>query len=286
MRTAVTAEQVRRALSGPVAPAWVDGVFAAAPNVRCWLGPVTLGDVCRWSCGPAAWRWVGGQAVCDLAAVATARLNAAVWADAAGTPLGGPGGVDVTRLPAGVVDRLLLASDRATGYLPDPPPSGPPQGLSGYHQPTVVWLRGLFASDRELTVGVRPYDFATLAAAEAAATVRLPEGGEARVEVLAWPVIVAAALCGSDDPAAPPLLTPHEARHLPYGAARSVVEVADRLSELGGPDPGVQFPDHSAGPRLDQLGALAAADDRPLPERAAGAAGGAAVALPRREVQR
>ncbi len=268
MRPVSEAGAVRELLSRPWPVACLEGAFGRAPRAVCYAGPARLGDVCRWSVSPAALRWREGRCVHDPAAVARLRLLNGIWSSPDGRRLfDGPGAALLGRLPAGVVDRLLHALDRANGYRDDlfPDQLRDDDDLTALYASTAVWLTGLLPPDPEAALCVQPYDFAALAAAEAAAMIRVP-GGEVRLEVLSWPGLLAAAVRCGPEPGAPPLLDQALARELPYGAARTLIEVADRLSEMGGPDAGVRFLD-PARAGLDGAGAVALEADRPVPQR-------------------
>ena len=256
MQALTSRTELAAVLALPAPVAYVDGVLARAPEQRVWLGPCSLGQVLRWTLSPRSLRWVEGTVRLDPAAAARARLSTVAWRDAHGTPLCEAS----TELPGGLVDRLLFAADQADGYRPPEPPVYT-AGLASYGQAGAQLLSGLFAQAPEAAVWVHPYDFATLAAAEAAATVAVP-GGEVRVEVAAWPLILAAVMRAGEEPGAAPLLDLELARELPYGAARAIVEAADALSETGGPAAAVRFLDHQPRPSVDGTGAVAAAGDR------------------------
>jgi len=260
-------------LAQPGLPAWADGLFERQPRARCWFGWCTLDDVCAWAVSPAALRWVDGRVVHDPGAAELARLRAVVCRDADGTRLFGD---DETAspddLPAGVIDRLLLASDCATGYRPPSMTVSPAADgglaplLASYRRHRAVCLPGILPQAPAAELWLHPYGFAALAAAEEAGWLDVPGGGAVRVDVLAWPALLADALRAGPDAGAAPLADAALARQLPWGAARALIEAADRLSELGGPLPGVRFQRPSSGPGLDRAEPLAAAPDRPLPE--------------------
>ena len=274
--------QLAALLEQPGPLAWAEGLFERSPQARCWFGWCTLDEVCAWSTGPAALRWVAGQAAHDPAAAEAARLRAVVFRDPNGTPLfGDDGPASPDGLPAGVVDRLLLASDCATGYrppeltLPQPPADGGlAQVLAAYAQPRAVPLEGVIPQEPEAAVWVHAYGFAALALAESATWLNVPGGGTVRIDVLAWPALLADCLRTGAERDAEPLADEALARRLPWGAARSIIECADRLSELGGPLPGVRFQRPARAAGVDGSEPLAAAPDRPVPERAAPRAGG------------
>ncbi len=252
-------------LDRPVPVAQLTGALARAPERTVFVGPCSLSQVMAWTLSSSALRWVAGRVELDVAAVAKARLAAVIWADAQGTPLFAADRLAwLERLPAGLVDRLLYASDRAGGYQPAAPASTTAD-LAAYGGSGAQRLTGLLPQAPEAALWVHPYDFATLAAAEAAATMAVP-GGEVRVEVAAWPLLLAEVVRGGEAADAPRLLDAELARRLPYGAARAIIEIADLLSEMGGPDPGLRFPDHPARATVDGVGALAAAPDGSLPQ--------------------
>lgn len=256
-------EELRELLQRPQPTAFVEGLFARAPQVRTHLGPCTLGQVCGWAVSPTALAWRDGVVHHDPAAAVRLRLQAVVWSDPDGTPLfAGDGLKLLQQLPAGVIDRLVYAADRAAGYAPgaslSPVESGPDL-LAGYATGSRL-ISGLLPLAPEAEFHLHAYDFATFAAAEDRATVTVP-GGELRLEVLAFPTLLAASLRCGPDPDSPRLVDEALARELPYGTARALVEAADDLSEIGGPELALRFLDHPAGPGLDGPGALAAATD-------------------------
>jgi len=258
-------------LAEPWPLAWADGLFERDPTLRCWFGRCTLDEICAWSVCPAALRWVEGQVVHDPGAAETARLRAVVFRDEHGTPVFGDSFTPGT-LPAGVIDRLLLASDCATGYRPPTPSfaAGPADGglaalLHDYAARRTVSVAGLLPQAHDAELWVRGYGFAALAAGERASWLDVPGGGAVRVDVLAWPLLLADALRTGPAPDAAPLADETLCRQLPYGAARALVETADGLSELGGAQPGVRFQRPSPTPSLDRAESLAVATDGPLP---------------------
>lgn len=261
-----SAEALREVLSRPLPTAAVEGAFARAPEVRCYLGPCSLGQVLRWSLGPAALAWRDGVVRHDPHAAAQARLEAVCLADPQGTPLfAGDGRQLLESLPAGVVDRLLFASDRATGYLP-PAALEPRDSLAeAYAARPARRVAGLFPQAPEAALFVHAYDLATLAAVEEAAVAAVP-GGAVRLDLLAWPTLLAATVRAGAAPDDPPLLDEALARQLPYGAARAIVETADLLAEMGGPAAAVRFlgpPEHDG---LDGPGVVAPAAHGQLPQ--------------------
>ena len=271
MRRVETRAELAAVLARPVPWGELDGALWRAPEVVLYLAPCTLGEVCRWATSPAALAWREGRVSWSAGAAARLRLQAVVRRDEAGTPLAtGADDPFWASLPAGTVDRLLYASDRATGYRRPAGLEAAPGGLdeltARYGTARARWLTELWPQDSDAAVCVHPYDFATLAACEAAATLTVPGGGELRLEVLSYPTLLAAVVRAGDEPDAAPLLDEALARQLPYGAARRIVETADVLSEMGGPAPGVRFLDHVARPGVDGPGALAAAVDGSVPQ--------------------
>lgn len=261
-----SAEALREVLSQPLPTAVVEGAFARAPEVRCYLGPCSLGQVLRWSLGPAALAWRDGVVRHDPHAAAHARLQAVCLAEPQGTPLfAGDGRQLLESLPAGVVDRLLYASDRATGYAP-PAESETHADLSlAYAVRPARCVAGLFPQAPEAALFVHAYDLATLAAVEEAALAAVP-GGAVRLDLLAWPTLLAATVRAGAAPDDPLILDESLARQLPHGAARAIVETADILAEMGGPAAAVRFL-RSPEPRgLDDPGAVAPAAHGPLPQ--------------------
>lgn len=260
-------------LSLPLPSATLDEGFGRTPNVRCHLAACTLDDICHDLLSPRSMRWTDGVVTVDPAAAARARIVRCVRSEAGEAVFDDAA---ARALPAGVVDRLLFAIDQANGYreLAEALPAG--ASVAVYRRPAACWVAGLLPQAPEQALCVRPYDFAALAASEEAATIGLP-GGEVRLDLLAVPVIVAASLACGPEPEAPTLVDEATARRLPCGAARAIVELADRLSEMGGPPPAVRFqrPADPAKP-------LAAPPHGPLPERAARPAGRGAAAPCRR----
>lgn len=260
-------EQLRALLTQPWPTAVAEGLFHRAPEVSCHLAAQTLGAVMRLHCGPRALVWRDGQVRLEAAAVAEARLRAAVWADAEGRPFfSGERAELLAALPAGVLDRLLLALDQVSGYLPAEAAATDAGELAERYADCGQWVAGLLPMAPEAALYVAGYDFAALARAEAAAMLALPGGGEARVDVLAWPTLVAASLRSGPGRQAAPLVDEALARELPYGLCRAVVELADTLSEMGGPAVAVRFLEQRTQPQPDRALPLAAATDGPLPE--------------------
>jgi len=260
-------EQLEAVLARPWPVARAEGLFQRAPEVVCHLAAQTLGEVARLHCGPSALVWRDGVVRHDLGAAASARLRAAVWSDADGEPFFAGERADLLGLlPAGVLDRLLLAADQAAGYQPcEPSDTATGAGLAARYAESGRWVPGLLPMAPEAALYVGAYDFAALAEAEAAATLALPGGGEARVEVLAYPALLAASLrCGAGRGAAP-LVDEALARRLPYGACRAVVELADALSEMGGPAAAIRFLDQRPGPQPDSALPVVVAANGPLP---------------------
>jgi len=245
MECVTTSEQLRQALARPWPVARLEGALARAPQVVCCLAGQSLGQVCRWAVGPAALTWREGQVWHDPAALARTRLAAGVWRDPEGTPFfGGDQAELLDLLPAGATDRLLQGLDEASGYRPIEPPAADATDLLGLYRDTGgQWIEGLLPGAPEAALYVAGYDFAALVASEEAATLSLPGGSELRLEVLALPRLVAAAVRSSPQRDAPPLLDEELARALPYGACRAVVAFADGLSEIGGPLAACRFPE-------------------------------------------
>lgn len=273
MEPVESAAALAEILARPLPVAVVEGVFGRAPAARCYLAGCRLGQVCRWALGPAAVRWEADGVRWDSQAATLARLRAVLLRDPDGTPLSTGHGDDLlTTLPAGLIDRLAYASDRAGGYQPPQPlETVEDDWPAAYASTRPRLVAGLLPMAPGAALCIHPYDFAALAAAEDAATVRLG-AGELRVEVLAFPTLVAASLRAGPDPDAPPLCDATTARDLPYGAARTIVETADILSEIGGPDPALRFLE-PARRDVDGPGPVDLAPDGPFPERAPRRAG-------------
>lgn len=252
----------------------LEAAFGRAPNVRCHIGSCTLDDICNDLLSPLSLRWTDGVVTVDEAAAARARIVRCVRDESGGALFDEAA---ARELPAGLVDRLLLAIDQANGYreLEQAQPAG--RSLSAYRQPAACWVAGLLPQAPDHALCVRAYDFAALAASEAAAMLCLP-GGEVRLDLLAFPVVVAKSLACGPEPESPPLIDEATARRLPCGAARAIVELADRLSEIGGPPPAVRFRRPA-----DPARALAAPPHGSLRGGAACPAGGGA-APPRRRL--
>lgn len=260
-------ETLDRLLAEPAPLGYAAGLFARAPELGCWFGPVTLGQVIGWSVSGSAMRWAEGRLVWDPAAAAIRRVRESVWSDPAGTPLlSPPAGLSPGDLPGGLIDKLIHASDLANGYREPEPFGGSGDSPGAYLTGSSRWLAGLLPQEPEAELCCHAYDFATLAAAEQAAQVAVP-GGVLRLDLLSYPTILAASLRTGERADSPLLLDEATAKRLPFGAARALVETADLLSEIGGPDPGLRFrhPDREA---LGGAGALGAAADRAVPERA------------------
>lgn len=256
-------------LAQPGPLAWADGLFEREPSARCWFGWCTLDEVCAWAASPQSLRWVAGVLTHDPGAAETARLRAVVCREPDGAPLFGDDLPSPDQLPAGVIDRLLLASDCATGYRPPSPPIAPATVggslaplLSDYVTRRAECVAGLLPQRPEAGLWVQPYDFATLHAAEESSWLAVPGGGAVRVDVLAWPALLSAALRSGPEFDAARLADEALVRKLPYGAARALIETADRLSELGGALPGVRFQRPAAAAGVDGAEPLAAATNR------------------------
>lgn len=218
---------------------------------------------------PGALGWREGRLHWNEAAAARATLRAVVREGDGQAWFAGARAEWLDLLPAGLAQALLVAADEAADYrdLRAEPASNVVE-VSGETAPWGTagrWVAGLLPAAPEAALYVAGYDLATLLRAEAAALVSLDGAGEVRLEQLAWPELVAGSLRAGDGPGAAPLVTAAEARALPVGAARAIVELADELAGLGGPALTTRFPDRPAGPALDRAGAVAAGADRPLP---------------------